>query len=151
MSDKQEIKPFDPEFLSLLDIKLMQGNVDVPDTFDSSSIKSHEVINQLIISLNNEEGLAKADFTVSIKTISEQEQSEASTKFKLNFLYHVKHLKEYASYNETTKSNEMHPYLANAIASISYSTARGILLSRLQGTPFQNFILKVINPNSLIG
>jgi len=41
--------------------------------------------------------------------------------------------------------------LANAIASISYSTARGIIVSRFQGTALCDFILPVISPNDLLG
>jgi hypothetical protein len=48
------------------------------------------------------------------------------------------------------KHLEIHSGLANAIASISYSTARGIILSRFQGTALREFILPVIDPNSLL-
>jgi hypothetical protein len=40
--------------------------------------------------------------------------------------------------------------LGNAIASIVYSTSRGILMSRFQGTVFADFILPVIDPNQLL-
>jgi hypothetical protein len=42
------------------------------------------------------------------------------------------------------------PDLGNALSAITYSTARGILLTRLQGTAFQDFILPIINPNNLL-
>ena len=47
-------------------------------------------------------------------------------------------------------SIELDPGLGNALSSITYSTARGVLLTRLQGTALQNFVLPVINPNKLL-
>jgi hypothetical protein len=44
----------------------------------------------------------------------------------------------------------LHPSLGNALASITYSTSRGILMTRFQGTALSDFILPVINPNNLL-
>ncbi|MNY64312.1 hypothetical protein D3C86_2014030 [compost metagenome] len=44
----------------------------------------------------------------------------------------------------------IHPALGNALASITYSTSRGILMTRFQGTVLSDFILPVIDPNSLL-
>ena len=44
----------------------------------------------------------------------------------------------------------VHPALGNALASITYSTSRGILMTRFQGTVLSDFILPVINPNDLL-
>ena len=40
--------------------------------------------------------------------------------------------------------------LGNALASISYATSRGILMTRFQGTALEDFILPVIDPNDLL-
>ena len=69
--------------------------------------------------------------------------------FHLVFVYRVENLEELA---KPDKNNllDLYPALGNALSSITYSTSRGILLSRLQGTALQNFVLPIINPNKLL-
>ncbi|GAO27720.1 hypothetical protein JCM15548_14569 [Geofilum rubicundum JCM 15548] len=45
---------------------------------------------------------------------------------------------------------DLHPDLGNALSSVTYSTSRGILLTKMQGTALQNFVLPIINPNKLL-
>lgn len=66
------------------------------------------------------------------------------------YLIKVDNLEELAPLNKNQAAVELHSTLANAVASISYSTSRGILLTRLQGTALQKFILPVIDPMSLL-
>ncbi len=40
--------------------------------------------------------------------------------------------------------------LGNAVASITYSTARGVLWARYQVTSFSGFLLPIIDPNLLL-
>ena len=94
--------------------------------------------------------MIKADFSVEIKTESKGENAkEVSGIFHLVFTYRLENLEELA---KSDKNNliELHPALSNALSSKTYSTSRGILLTRLQGTALQNFVLPVINPNKLL-
>jgi len=67
----------------------------------------------------------------------------------LVFVYHIENLNELANPDDK-KLIQLHPALANALSSVTYSTSRGILLTRLQGTALQNFVLPIINPNKLL-
>jgi hypothetical protein len=87
---------------------------------------------------------------VSVKTDSKGEnESEANGNFHLIFIYRIENLEELAI-PEKNKRLNLNPGLANALSSVTYSTARGILLTRLQGTALQNFVLPIINPNNLL-
>jgi hypothetical protein len=82
------------------------------------------------------------------KTVSSAEAQEATCFYHFVFLFDIDDLKDHAT-NMEDGSTDCNPYLSNAIASITYSTSRGILLSRFQGTVMKDFILPVIDPNSL--
>ena len=147
MSDNQL---FDPEKLSIIEFKFIKGQVDTPEDFVIDKVDGHQLENTLQLAFNLEEKLVKADFTVEIKTESNGENSkEASGSFHLVFIYRVGNLEELA---RPGKNNllDLHPTLGNALSSITYSTSRGILLTRLQGTALQNFMLPIINPNKLL-
>jgi hypothetical protein len=51
---------------------------------------------------------------------------------------------------DKTEQLEVNNGLANALASMTYSTSRGVLLTRLQRTALEAFILPVIDPNELL-
>ena len=141
---------FDPEKIELIVFKIMKGQVDTSENFDISKVVRHELDNSLQLSFNLVDKLAKADFTVSVKTDSKGEnESEATGSFHLIFIYRIENLEELAIL-EKNKRLRLNPGLANALSSVTYSTSRGIFLTRLQGTALQNFILPIINPNKLL-
>ena len=145
----QSADAFDAEKLSFLEFKLIKGQIDVPEEFDLEKIEAFEFENNLEFSINVKEKRIKADFTIDIKTISNNENKiEASASFHFRFTYEVTNLEDL---NIIKDNNIMLEYnLGSALSSITYSTARGILLTRLQGTALQKFILPIIKPIKLL-
>lgn len=147
MPDKNK---FDPEKIALIDFKMIKGQVETPENFDNSKIVGHQLDNTLQLGFSIEDKLAKADFTINITTDSKSRNAdEATGKFHLLFIYRIENLDELA-FPGKNNNIDLDPALANAISSITYSTSRGILLIRLQGTELQNFILPIINPGKLL-
>jgi len=146
----QDKNIFDPEKIVLIDFKMIKGQIDTPENFDISKVVGHQLDNSLQLSFNLEDKLAKADFTISVKTDSRGDNEyEACGNFHLIFIYRIENLEELAI-QEKNKRLNLNPGLANALSSVSYSTSRGILITRLQGTALKNFVLPIINPNKLL-
>lgn len=142
--------PFDPEKLSIVNFKLLKGQIDEPEEFAIDKVQGHYVENGLKFGTNLKEKLVKVDYTIEIKTDSNGENiEEASGNFHLVYVFKVENLQELAVL-DTINHIELDSLLSSNLASISHSTSRGILLTRLQGTAFQNFILPVIATNKLI-
>lgn len=147
MSDKNI---FDPEKMALIDFKMIKSQIDTPEIFDISKAIRHQLDNSLRLGFNLEDKLAKADFTINFKTDSKgANENEASGNFHLVFIYRIENLKELAIHEKNNRLN-LNPDLANALSSVTYSTSRGILLMKLQGTALQNFVLPIINTNKLL-
>jgi len=141
---------FDPEKIKMLDFKLIKGQIDMPEEFDSAAIMDYDVENSLQMSFNLEQKLLKIDFHFTVKSISGEGNSVESTgQYHLVYIYHVSNMEELTR-QEENKLLEIDSYLATAISAISFSTSRGILLTRMQGTAFQNFILPVVDPVKLL-
>ena len=141
---------FDPEKLSIIEFKFIKGQVDTPEDFYIDQVEGHHLENTLQLAFNLEEKLVKADYTVEIKTESKGENPKESTgNFHLVFIYRIENLEELAKPNKNNLL-DLHPDLGNALSSITYSTSRGILLTKLQGTALENFMLPIINPNKLL-
>lgn len=143
-----EPRKIQPNKISIREFRLVKGLIDSPFDFKLSEIKSFDFKVDLKTGFNLEEGLIKADFIIDVATISNQPVMESTCNYHFVFLFHVEDLKEHAVIG-ADMGVDWNPYLANAIASITYSTSRGILMSRFQGTIMKDFILPVVDPNSL--
>ena len=75
-----------------------------------------------------------------------QESEELPMHFdaELSFLFQVENLSEISEAN--TNENKLISHLEATLAGIAYSTARGLLMNKVQGTRFTGFILPVISP-----
>jgi len=148
MSDNNNL--FDPAKITIVEFKMVKGQVDVPEEFEMSNVEGHSVDNSLQLGFSLGDKLVKADYTIELRTKSRGGSAkEATGNFHLVFIFHVENLNDLAKPDDRNLI-EMHPALANALSSVTYSTSRGILLTRLQGTALQNFVLPIINPNDLL-
>lgn len=141
---------FNPEKITLVDTRFLRWQLDTPDAFDIFSINGYDLDNTFQLAFSVEEKLAKADLTVTIKTKSSvHNPAEAEGYFHLAFFYRVENLDALVTPDKHGRLS-IDTNLSIALSSISYSTSRGILMSRLSGTALQNFVLPIINPDKLL-
>lgn len=139
---------FDPEKIQILDFKLLKGQVETPEEFDEEKLKGFDLDNSLKLGFNLDEKMAKVDLKIKI-TAESTDDTVASTLFQMAFIFQIANLDELAKMDEK-QVLMLHPALGNSLAAIAYSTARGVLLTRLQGTVFQDFILPVVSSTKLL-
>lgn len=144
-----ERKAIQPDKIVIREFRLVKGQLDSPYDFRVGNIKSFDFNVSLNAGVNLDENLVRAEFQITIKTVSEEKAVEASADYSITFIYFLEDLNEHVMIMENDEI-DWNPYLANAIASITYSTTRGILWSRFQGTVMEKFILPVVDPNQLI-
>ena len=139
-----------PEKIHLTEFRILKGQISSPVDFKIKRILTYRSDIGFDMAFNLVKKLIKADIQIKVQTESDgKNKEEADGFFHIAFFFTVENLGEL-----TQESHigiiEVHPGLANAIASITYSTARGVILSRFQGTALCDFILPVINPNTLL-
>jgi hypothetical protein len=109
MQDKND---FDPEKIALIDFKMIKGQADTPEIFDTNKVIGHKLDNTLQLGFNLEEKLAKATFKVSVMTDSKGgNECEASGNFHLIFIYRIENLEVLAS---PEKNKRLHYQIKNA-------------------------------------
>jgi hypothetical protein len=139
-----------PEKIEIINFKIIEGQINSPFEFDTDKVEGHSFDVDFEMGFNFEKKLIRTDFKVLVETKSKNgNPKEAHGKFHFVFVYYVENLEELASLDKDELINLEHS-LANALASISHSTSRGILMTRFQGTALENFIMPVIDPNKLL-
>ncbi|MEZ4942833.1 MAG: hypothetical protein R3D58_18325 [Saprospiraceae bacterium] len=139
-----------PEKIHLREFQILSGQVHSPADFKMKAINGYLSDVGFEMAFNLKKKWIKADIQIKAQTDSAgKNKEEADGFFHIAFFYEVENLDDLAKETDPNVL-QIHPGLANAIASISYSTARGIILTRFQGTALRGFILPVIDPNGLV-
>lgn len=139
-----------PEKINIVNTQIVKCNIDCPFDFSLDNVQGHDYNLDFDMAFNLDDGLVKADFELKVTTKSKEEvETEATGDFHFVYIFHVENLQELAVPDEN-KEIALHGGLGNALASITYSTSRGMLFARLKGTGLENFMLPVIDPNSLL-
>lgn len=137
----------DGEKISIKGVRIIRASIDHPSDGMFLSVKGFKTDVAFKTAFNLDDKLAKAELEVRIETDSDF--SEMGTcEYNIHFIFHVDNLNQLVK----LENDELivSASLQNTLASVSYSTTRGMLLDRLQNTVFQDFILPVINPGKLI-
>ncbi|WP_043023864.1 hypothetical protein [Fluviicola taffensis] len=131
--------------------RILHAEMNSPFDFDTNAIKLFDNTTKFDLAFNLEENLIKSDFFIEIKTESKENTNleEATAKFHFAYIFNVENFKELTVVVDDTNL-DINGGLANSLASIVYSTTRGILMTRFQGTALADFILPVRDPNELI-
>jgi len=142
-------KKFNPEKLTITDFKVIKGEIEAPFEFDCDAIKDYETDLSFNASFIVDKKIIKADIGFVIETNSSTEQKEAKAKFDLVYVFKVENLQELIVLEEE-KIVDFELALLTAIAAISFSTSRGVFLTRLKGTALKDYMLPVIDPKKLL-
>lgn len=154
MDKKRNIKsqadnPLQPSMIHIVDFKIVKGQINSPFDFESEKVIGYNFNVSFELGFNLTEKMVKADFAVNVETKSKQEVQEVIGAFDFVYVFYVENLEDLAKLEED-QTVTLHEALGNSLSSITYSTSRGILMSRFQGTVLKDFILPIINPNELL-
>tara|TARA_R110002049_G_scaffold227850_2_gene399976 strand:- start:51 stop:512 length:462 start_codon:yes stop_codon:yes gene_type:complete len=148
MSINEELRP---ENIEIIHYRIESGSLNNPDGFDDATVTAFVSDSALELGFIPIEQIVRCDFKVKLKTNSEQLKTEEATAgFHIYFIFKIKNFNELVQVNEENNNLKVHPWLSQSVASMTYSTCRGILLTRLQGTAFANFYLPAIAPATLL-
>ncbi len=141
---------FDPELVSLMEYRITKSSIVTPDNFNEGRVVGHQLDHSLKLGFNAEEKMARVAFSLTIKTTSDNHnKAEATGNFQFAFFYRIENSEELITLDKK-KQMAVHADLSHALASLTYSTSRGILLVHLQGTALHNFKLPIIHPSKLV-
>ncbi|MFY0600054.1 MAG: hypothetical protein JXR03_10315 [Cyclobacteriaceae bacterium] len=149
MGNKKEM--LYPEEIEILNFSILSGEINNPEGFDNEYILKHDFSVDLKLGFNLEDSLIKSSIRIDVQTDCEgKNEEEARSGFEFLFLYRYEKLLDLVARTKNKEEVVLHPHLGNAISAITYSTSRGVLMTRFQGTAFKDFILPVIPPDSLL-
>ena len=136
-----------PEKMHLVGIKVFRSHLDTTMEFmeKPQEVKDFEFGLSHHTGFNSEENSVGLRLFVKLQGVNPTgEKVGIEAEYGIEFHYIIENLSDYIS-GKANKAT-MDAGFAATILGISYSTARGIILERMQGTFFASVILPVINP-----
>lgn len=150
----QPVSPFNPSKLHLEHVQIEQAAIKSPFVLNPLPISEFASEYQFFLGLDTMQKRIKVDFKTRVSPIfasNEVPSSDSFADFYLSFIFRLENFEALIVFDAATKSiSSLDDHLATALFSIAYSTARGILLTRFQGTLFQHFILPVMDTRELL-
>ncbi|NLA47993.1 MAG: hypothetical protein GX876_00870 [Bacteroidales bacterium] len=155
------MKRIGPEKIHLLGITLLKANFIPNNKF----LKTRQEPDHITVGYSQKSRFDFKEGSVLIildikLTGKDQKNNEIGLEgqYSIEFLFSIENFKDFVIESKETVNNkevitkQVDGILGGTLMGICYSTARGIILERTQGTPFQNrgVIIPVINPNDLL-
>lgn len=144
-------RKIDPEKISIIKIKTLKGQIEGESEIDSPPISAYSFTHEFAMALNIKESLMGIKLTVGIATFDKDDKPlEIKGSYTHEFICQVDNLGDFIEIVDEGET-PIDPVLVATVAGIAYSTLRGIIVTRTQGTPLDAVILPVIDPKRLIG
>ena len=143
-------RKIDPEKIRVLNIRTLKGSIEAENEADPNLIVEYKYSHTLGTGINLEENLMALKITVVIETFnSKNEPLSIKGAYTHEFTFLVDNLADFA---ETDKEDVVNidPMMAATLIGIAYSTIRGIVFTRTQGTSLNAVIMPVIDPKALL-
>lgn len=90
-------------------------------------------------------------FSCGIKTLNEQsEEINVTAKFDIAFLFTIENIEELITKPDNSEIYTIDNDLITSLANLSYSTSRGIIYTKCQGTILKTVIIPIISTQKLL-
>ena len=146
-------RKIEPEKIHLINIRTLKGQIDGGIETKSSLINGYRFRYDLATALNLTEKIMGLILTVDIVTLNKKkEELDIKGSYTHEFVFKVDNIEDFIDPKKEGESEEdIDPIFVGTLAGIAYSTLRGILMTRTQGTPLNGVILPVIDPKKVMG
>lgn len=135
---------FDINLVNFQDISVLNARIENNTNLTQLDRASHKfnLDYEFDLGINIEEKRLRAKFTCNLKTVKNDETPvDIEASFSLAFFFHIKNLSDLVG---KVTPYQPHEELEISITNLAYSTSRGIIFTRCQGTILKNWILPIM-------
>jgi hypothetical protein len=137
--------------IHILQIKTLQGNIDTAAGVSDDAIEGHRFSFELETGFNPDDKIVGIRLKVLIEGYDENDVTlDVTGSYTHEIIFQVENLNEFTDVGEDEKTR-IDAGLGSTLVGIAYSTIRGIIYTRTQGTSLNVVTLPVIDPRELMG
>lgn len=140
-----------PELIHMTSLNVYKASVETSDEYLDSPLEINNIGVEYAqqSALNIDDKAIRIRLEIRLNPVDEEKKSIGiNAGYGIEFHFEVENLEDFLSDEEDEK--KINGVLAGTLMGIAYSTARGIIFDRTQGTFFKGVILPVIDPKELV-
>ncbi|MES2701182.1 MAG: hypothetical protein V4649_01000 [Bacteroidota bacterium] len=151
MSEQKNVT-IDSEKIHLIAMRILGANFFIAPALVDTPIGGYRLEYQVDNGLNLEERAIRIVIDGKFQAVDESDTPmDARCELSAEFIFNVEDLKQYMDgVDKNTGMNLMHPSLGATVMGIAFSTFRGIVFTRTQGTFKDPLILPIVNPRKFL-
>lgn len=137
-----------PEKIHLENVDIIKAKID--SEFEAWNYEANEFEYgvSFVNGFNLQKKLVRCELGINVNKLSIERKTIAESSFTISYVYRIE---DFDDFVEEKEGGIVFNFdMAATLAGISFSTGRGILLTRFQGTIFKDFILPVIDPKQIV-
>lgn len=143
-------RKIDADKIHILDIKTLAGNIECKSQEDAKKVEAHRFEFELSNGLAVKDNIIGFKLVVDIVAIDKKGQPlSIEGSYTHEMIFKVDNLDDFVE--KTDKGDMLDAGLGSTLVSIIYSTVRGIIYNRTQGTSLGVVTLPVVAPLRLMG
>ncbi|WP_338765791.1 hypothetical protein WAF17_02410 [Bernardetia sp. ABR2-2B] len=124
-------------------VGVLKEDLTIPSEFDIQKVDKFDSKLTPSIEVGKTDKNVRVILNISISTLGKNKEN-ATIELQIGVQYVVENIHDLIVENEEGLFPDIN--LFGVLVGTAYSTVRGILMTRLQYTPFNNFILPIISP-----
>lgn len=146
-------KAVDPEKIHIVSIKTIKGNIDGGTDASPMTVAGHHFDFELLTGIGRAEQMVGLQILADIMCVDASDQPTGiKGSYTHEVIFKVEDFEDHIhNSGEDTENFQVNEALMLTLAGIAYSTIRGIIFNRTQGTSLGTVILPVIAPKKLMG
>lgn len=146
-------RKLDPSKIQILDIKTIQGQITSEENVDMAQLGGHNFNFELTTGLNPAENVIGLKLKIDIKGLDRVGNTiDIGGSYTHEIVFKVENLNDFLEIADVDgkTGHIIDVTLGATLAGLIYSTVRGIIFTRTQGTSLGVVLLPVIDPQLLI-
>lgn len=144
-------RKIDAEKMHMLSVKTLKGNIDSASGIDPNLITGHSFDFQLGHGMDTEQKLIGFELKIDIEALGKKnEPLGIKGSYTHEIVFKVENMDDFIDQAEKPEDTVMDYMLMATLVGIAYSTVRGIIFTRTQGTSLNTVILPVVDPKKII-
>ena len=149
--NEQENRRVNAAEIHLQSVKVINGSISANPDLDPTTISEFKMDFLTKTGTNVSANLVRIVFTIALTGLNiEKKNLDVSASYTIDFGFTIDSLERFVVNSDTSNELFIDSNLGATLMSIVYSTTRGIILTRTQGTIIDGVILPVIDPKTLL-
>ena len=143
-------RKIEAEKIHIVTVRTLSGSIEGSFDQETNEVAGYSFGFELATAVNAPQKMVGLKLVVSIATVDKQDNPlPAKGAYTHEMIFRVENLDDFIE-KEEGKKIRIDPVLGSTLVGIFYSTVRGIIFSRTQGTPLKEVVLPVIAPLKLM-